>query len=96
MRKLIITILFMNVSVVTFAQKIPANIIKKATAVSEYIATELNFDENQKQDIFTILSEKYDSNRKKIRGKDLSAKKSEKYIRPLLLKLKIIYQRSLR
>jgi len=48
MRKLIITILFMNVSVVTFAQKIPTNIIKKATAASEYIATELNFDENQK------------------------------------------------
>ena len=33
MRKLIIIILFMSVSIVTFAQKIPANIIKKATAV---------------------------------------------------------------
>ena len=31
MRKLIITILFMSISVVTFAQKIPANILKKAT-----------------------------------------------------------------
>ena len=56
MRKLIITILFMSISVVTFAQKIPANILKKATAASEYIASELNFDENQKKDIFTILS----------------------------------------
>ena len=51
MRKLIITILFMSVSVVTFAQKIPANILQKATAASEYIASELNFDENQKKDI---------------------------------------------
>ena len=73
MRKLIITILFMSISVATFAQKIPANILKKATAASEYIASELNFDENQKKDIFTILSEKYHSNRKKIRGKDLSS-----------------------
>ena len=71
MRKLIITILFMSTGFITFAQKIHVNIIKKATAASEYIATELNFDENQKKDIFTILSEKYDSNRKKIRGKDL-------------------------
>ena len=73
MRKLIITILFMSISVVTFAQKIPVNILKKATAASEYIASELNFDENQKKNIFTILSEKYHSNRKKIRGKDLSS-----------------------
>jgi len=73
MRKLIITILFMSISVVTFSQKIPANILKKATAASEYIASELNFNENQKKDIFTILSEKYHSNRKKIRGKDLSS-----------------------
>ena len=78
MRKLIITILFMSVSVVTFAQNIPANILKKATAASEYIASELNFDENQKKDIFTILSEKYDSNRKKIRGKDLSGEERQK------------------
>ena len=56
MRKLIITILFMSAGFITFAQKIPTNIIKKATAASEYIATELNFDENQKKDIFTILS----------------------------------------
>ena len=78
MRKLIITILFMSAGFITFAQKIPANIIKKATAASEYIATELNFDENQKKDIFTILSEKYDSNRKKIRGKDLSERRKAK------------------
>ena len=65
--------MFMSISVVTFAQKIPANILKKATAASEYIASELNFDENQKKNIFTILSEKYHSNRKKIRGKDLSS-----------------------
>ena len=73
MRKLIIIILFMSVSIVTFAQEIPKQIVKKATAASEYIASELNFYENQKKDIFTILSEKYDSNRKKIRGKDLSS-----------------------
>ena len=55
--KKIILILFLGSSFVSFAQKIPTNIIKKATAASEYIATELNFDENQKKDIFTILSE---------------------------------------
>ena len=88
MRKLIITILFMSVSVVTFAQKIPANILKKATAASEYIASELNFDENQKKDIFTILSEKYDSNRKKIRGKDLSGEERQKIYKASFIETK--------
>ena len=88
MRKLIITILFMSISVVTFAQKIPANILKKATAASEYIASELNFDENQKKDIFTILSEKYDSNRKKIRGKDLSSEEKQKIYKASFIETK--------
>jgi hypothetical protein len=88
MRKLIITILFMSVSVVTFAQKIPANILQKATAASEYIASELNFDENQKKDIFTILSEKYDSNRKKIRGKDLSGEERQKIYKASFIETK--------
>ena len=88
MRKLIITILFMSLSVVTFAQKIPANILKKATAASEYIASELNFDENQKKDIFTILSEKYDSNRKKIRGKDLSGEERQKIYKASFIETK--------
>ena len=88
MRKLIITILFMSVSVVTFAQKIPGNILKKATAASEYIASELNFDENQKKDIFTILSEKYDSNRKKIRGKDLSGEERQKIYKASFIETK--------
>ena len=95
MRKLIITILFMSAGFITFAQKIPANIIKKATAASEYIATELNFDENQKKDIFTILSEKYDSNRKKIRGKDLSDEEKRKIYKASFIETKIIFQRSL-
>jgi hypothetical protein len=88
MRKLIITILFMSLSVVTFAQKIPGNILKKATAASEYIASELNFDENQKKDIFTILSEKYDSNRKKIRGKDLSGEERQKIYKASFIETK--------
>ena len=88
MRKLIITILFMSVSVVTFAQKIPGNILKKATAASEYIASELNFDENQKKDIFTILLEKYDSNRKKIRGKDLSGEERQKIYKASFIETK--------
>ena len=88
MRKLIITILFMSAGFITFAQKIPANIIKKATAASEYIATELNFDENQKKDIFTILSEKYDSNRKKIRGKDLSDEEKRKIYKASFIETK--------
>jgi len=58
MRKLIIIILFMSVSIVTFAQKIPAQIAKKATAASEYITAEMNFDENQKKDIFTLFYQK--------------------------------------
>ena len=88
MRKLIITILFMSTGFITFAQKIPANIIKKATAASEYIATELNFDENQKKDIFTILSEKYDSNTKKIRGKDLSSEEKQKIYKASFIETK--------
>ena len=88
MRKLIITILFMSTGFITFAQKIPVNIIKKATAASEYIATELNFDENQKKDIFTILSEKYDSNRKKIRGKDLSGEERQKIYKASFIETK--------
>jgi len=88
MRKLIITILFMSAGFITFAQKIPTNIIKKATAASEYIATELNFDENQKKDIFTILSEKYDSNRKKIRGKDLSDEEKRKIYKASFIETK--------
>ena len=88
MRKLIITILFMSTGFITFAQKVPANIIKKATAASEYIATELNFDENQKKDIFTILSEKYDSNRKKIRGKDLSGEERQKIYKASFIETK--------
>mgnify|MGYP005644552459 CR=1 FL=1 len=76
--KKIILILFLGSSFVSFAQKIPSQIAKKATAVSEYITAEMNFDENQKKDIFTILSEKYDSNRKKIRGKDLSSEEKLK------------------
>ena len=78
----------MSLSVVTFAQKIPANILKKATAASEYIASELNFDENQKKDIFTILSEKYDSNRKKIRGKDLSGEERQKIYKASFIETK--------
>ena len=88
MRKLIITILFMSAGFITFAQKIPTNIIKKATAASEYIATELNFDENQKKDIFTILSEKYDSNRKKIRGKDLSSEEKREIYKTSFIETK--------
>jgi hypothetical protein len=76
--KKIILILFLGSSFVSFAQKIPAQIAKKATAVSEYITAEMNFDENQKKDIYIILSEKYDSNRKKIRGKDLSSEEKLK------------------
>jgi len=78
----------MSLSVVTFAQKIPGNILKKATAASEYIASELNFDENQKKDIFTILSEKYDSNRKKIRGKDLSGEERQKIYKASFIETK--------
>ena len=88
MRKLIIIILFMSVSIVTFAQKIPANIIKKATAASEYITAEMNFDENQKKDIYIILSEKYDSNRKKIRGKDLSSEEKQKIYKASFIETK--------
>ena len=67
---------------------IPANILKKATAASEYIASELNFDENQKKDIFTILSEKYDSNRKKIRGKDLSGEEKREIYKASFIETK--------
>ena len=55
MRKLIITILFMNVSVVTFAQKIPANIIKKATAAN--IINSISCpDMNISPDFFLLLT----------------------------------------
>ena len=53
--KKIILILFLGSSFVSFAQKIPAQIAKKATAVSEYITAEMNFDENQKKDIYLSL-----------------------------------------
>lgn len=86
--KKIILILFLGSSFVSFAQKIPAQIAKKATAASEYIATELNFDENQKQDIFTILSEKYNSNRKKIRGKDLSSEEKREIYKASFIETK--------
>lgn len=86
--KKIILILFLGSSFVSFAQKIPAQIAKKATAVSEYITAEMNFDENQKQDIFTILSEKYDSNRKKIRGKDLSSEEKREIYRASFIETK--------
>lgn len=86
--KKIILILFLGSSFVSFAQKIPAQIAKKATAASEYIASELNFDENQKQDIFTILSEKYDSNRKKIRGKDLSSEEKREIYKASFIETK--------
>tara|TARA_B100000768_G_scaffold78398_1_gene74510 strand:+ start:3936 stop:4283 length:348 start_codon:yes stop_codon:yes gene_type:complete len=76
--KKIILILFLGSSFVSFAQKIPAQIAKKATAVSEYITAEMNLDADQKKDIYIILSEKYVSNRKNIRGKDLSREEKQK------------------
>ena len=76
--KKIILILFLGSSFVSFAQKIPAQISKKATAVSEYITAEMNLDADQKKDIYIILSEKYVSNRKNIRGKDLSSEEKQK------------------
>tara|TARA_B110000003_G_scaffold83922_1_gene85883 strand:+ start:22793 stop:23143 length:351 start_codon:yes stop_codon:yes gene_type:complete len=88
MKKFIITILFLSISLTTFGQKTPSYIVKKATAASEYIAAEMNLDENQQKNIYTILSEKYDSNRKDIRGKNLSNEEKQKIYKASFTKTK--------
>jgi len=45
---------------------------------SEFISAEMSFDELKMNDLYDILLDKYDSNRKSIKGKNLS--KEEKQI----------------
>jgi len=77
MIKKAILLFFLSVTISSLAQKKPAYLEKRAKSASEFIATEMNFNATQKNDIYSILIEKYDSNRKRIRGKNLSKKEKQ-------------------
>lgn len=72
MKNISLLILFISFSLNYFSQKTPNYIVKKAKAASEYISSEMNFNEQQKSNLYKIFLEKYESNRLKIQGKNLS------------------------
>lgn len=78
MKKLVLTILSIFFYLNSFAQKTPTYVIKRAQMASEFISAEMSFDELKMNDLYDILLDKYDSNRKSIKGKNLS--KEEKQI----------------
>jgi hypothetical protein len=72
MKNISLFVLFVSFSLTCFSQKTPSYIVKKAKAASEYLSNELQFNEQQKSDLYSIFLEKYETTRRKIQGKNLS------------------------
>lgn len=78
-KKSIVIVLLISVSVASFAQKKDSSVQSKATVATEHITKKMNLDADKKAFVYAVMYEEYGTVIGKIRGKGL-AKEEKKSI----------------
>lgn len=76
-KKSILVILLLSVSVTSFGQNLKKMAEKRAEEASVYVAEKMNFNDAQKAFLYEVLVVKFESNMKQTRGKELSKEEKQ-------------------